>query len=214
MEQINVLIACEETQVECRAWLDAGFNTFSCDLQKCSGNLPERHVMGDVLKILKTPATFNTQNGSLHKVEKWHLIIAHPPCTYLSAASNVFLYPNKQLDPGRYKLGMKAASFFMKFYNNQCHFIAIENPRPFRVFRLPPPTTKVNPFEFGHPWSKRTYYWLKNLPPLMATVICTNYKSWVYSTKGSVKRSKSFPNIAKAMVEQWSPIITKYYETN
>lgn len=215
MEQLNILIACEESQVECHSWLDAGFNAFSCDLQKCSGGLPSRHICGDVLKYMTTPTDFVTQDGSYYNVPEWHLIIAHPPCTYLSAVGNLHLYPDGQLNVPRYKLGVQAAKFFMTFYNHKgCHFMAIENPRPFRIFNLPKPTTKIDPYEFGHKFSKRTYYWLKNLPPLMPTIICTNTKSWVYSTRGSVKRSKSFVNVAKAMVEQWSPIIQAYYGTN
>lgn len=203
----NVLIACEESQVECRAWLDAKTNAFSCDLQPCSGGMPERHVQGDVLRLITTPVTFRTCDGKRHHVSHWHLIIAHPPCTYLTAAASNILYQGKKICLDRFEKGVAAAKFFMKFFDAACPCIAVENPRPNRIFNLPPPTTQLHPYEFGAPWSKRTYLWLKGLPPLMPTIYAPRYKSWVRCTRGGFKRSKSFTEVANAMAAQWKQYI-------
>lgn len=208
MKDFSILIACEESQVECMAWRAAGFEAYSCDLQECSGNHPEWHIVGDVTQLLRGRLDFVTQIGEHIRVKEWRLIIAHPPCTYLTAASNnqMFLAPGKP-NPQRLKLGWEAVRFFMECYNAKAPYVCVENPRPYRIWNLPKPGCRVNPYEFGEPWSKRTYYWMRNLPPLMPTAYCQKYKSWVYSTKGGKKRSKSFKGIAKAMVEQWADII-------
>lgn len=203
----NVLIACEESQVECRAWLLAKTNAFSCDIQPCSGGMPERHVQGDALRLIAPPVTFRTCDGKKHHVKKWDLIIAHPPCTYLTAAAGAFTYKGGVLDSDRYQKGVEAREFFMRFWEADCEHIAIENPRPFRVWGLPKPTTQLHPYEFGAPWSKRTYLWLKGLPPLMPTIYAPRFKSWVYSTRGSFKRSKSFTEVAMAMAAQWKEFL-------
>lgn len=210
MNKFAILIACEESQCECLAWRNAGFEAYSCDLQECCGNHPEWHIVGDVTPLLHGQLDFVTQVGVHVQVKEWRLIIAHPPCTYLTASSNnqMFFAPGV-INPNREKLGRDAASFFMECYNARAPFVCVENPRPFRMWQLPKPDCRVNPYEFGEPWSKRTYYWLRNLPPLLATAICPEFKSWVHCTRGGKKRSKSFPGIANAMVEQWRDIITE-----
>ena len=84
---MNVLIACEESQEVCKAFREKGHIAFSCDIQECSGGHPEWHILGDVREVLETPCVFNTSDGYIFWVEKWDLIIAHPPCTYLSNAA-------------------------------------------------------------------------------------------------------------------------------
>jgi hypothetical protein len=104
-------------------------------------------------------------DGATHKVDKWDLIVAHPPCTYLSNAGACRLYPSKgQLDQERYELGLEAKEFFMKLYNANCEHIAVENPIPSKVFDMPPYTQIIQPYEYGHPFSKKTCLWLKGLP--------------------------------------------------
>lgn len=199
---INILIACEESQVECMAFRERGFNAYSCDLQECSGGHPGWHIVGDVRSLFQTPCAFVTQQGTMRSVDKWHLIIAHPPCTYLSKVSASNSIGGIMNDPDRLRLGYRARRFFYECLNAPAPFVAIENPVPLRVFDLPRPTTRVDPFEFGEPWSKCTCLWLRNLPPLFPTIYASRWRSWVYSTRGGKKRSKSFRGIAAAMADQ------------
>lgn len=204
---INVLIACEESQVECSAFLGAGCNAYSCDLQECSGCFPSRHIIGDV-RSLFVPGSFAiTQDGFPFCVPEWDLIIAHPPCTYLSKAAGNILFKDHKIDEDRYKLGLDAARFFMEMYNAPAKYVAVENPIPFKIFNLPPPDCAINPSDFGAPWLKKTLYWLRNLPPLMSEKLHPTPRSFVFSTRGGKRRSKSFPEVAAAMVHQWLPII-------
>lgn len=208
MKDFSILIACEESQTECVAWRTAGFDAYSCDIQKCSGNHPEWHICNDVTPYLQGEKHFITQLGERKHVKEWRLIIAHPPCTYLTAASNVHMYnaPGK-INPERYKQGLQAASFFRKCLSAKAEFVCVENPRPFRMWHFPKPSFVAQPYQFGEPWSKRTYYWLKNLPPLIPTCYCVNVKSFTNSRRGGKARSKSFQGIAQAMVKQWADII-------
>lgn len=204
---INVLIACEESQSECTEFLNAGCNAWSCDLQECSGHYPNRHIVGDVRELFIDGSIVTTQTGRQFVVPKWDLIIAHPPCTYLSKAAGNLLYAGHSLNEARYKLGLQAADFFREMLNAPAIYVAVENPVPFRIFKLPPPSCAINPSDFGSPWLKKTLYWLKNLPPLMATYTHPRPKSYVKNTSGGKKRSKSFDCVSRAMVEQWLPII-------
>lgn len=225
MNTLNVLVACEESQRVCLAFLKLGHNAFSCDIQEPSGNRPDRHIKGDVLPLLEREREFTTMDGITHTVDKWDLIVAHPPCTYLSNAGACRLYPRKgQLNQERYKLGLEAKEFFMKFYNADCEHIAVENPIPSKVFDMPPYTQIIQPYEYGHPFSKKTCLWLKGLPKLKPTNVLTEYKPYVSCgtshnkgnkdkagvsrAGGAAKvRSKTFEGIAKAMAEQWSKYI-------
>ena len=118
---MNILIACEESQRVCIAFRDKGHNAFSCDILSCSGGHPEWHICGDVLPLLNGNCVFRTMDGVKHRIDgKWDLVIAHPPCTYLSNAGARFLYPKGVLNEDRLKLGLAAKDFFMAFYNADC----------------------------------------------------------------------------------------------
>ncbi len=179
-----VLCACEESQRVCTAFRAKGHNAFSCDLQEPSGGHPEWHIKCNVLEVLNPEShwgwisedesvwcgiEFTTMDGAYHRIEGcWDLIIAFPPCTYLSNAGACRLYPRAgELDQDRYEKGMQAKEFFMKFWNAKCDKICIENPMPSKIFGLPEKTQVIQPYEFGHPYTKKTYLWLKGLPPLM-----------------------------------------------
>ena len=156
-----------------------------------------------------------------HCVPRWDLIIAHPPCTYLSNAGACRLYPKAgKLNRERYELGMQARDFFLKFYNADCERICIENPIPSSIFNLPPHTQIIEPYMFGEPYSKATCLWLKGLPELKATNLLRKYKPYVScgtsANKGNPEksgvsraggaalvRSKTFAGIAEAFAEQW-----------
>ena len=161
---MNVLIACEESQTVCKAFRALGHRAFSADLQECSGGHPEWHVMGDCLPLLNGRCKFTTQDGREHEQPtRWDLLIAHPPCTYMSKAGARWMYPKAgQLSQERLKLALEAKAFFFKMYDADCEYIAIENPRPLAIVELPKPSTIVQPYEFGEPFSKATYLWLKN----------------------------------------------------
>lgn len=211
---MRVLVACEESQEVCKAFRAKGHEAYSADLQDCSGGHPEWHYKGDVLAILNGNCEFTTMGGVQVTINKeWDLIIAHPPCTYISNAGVRFLYPGGTgvLNEERLRKGIEATHFFLKFMYAHCNRIAIENPIPSTVYCLPKYDQIIQPWMFGHPYQKKTCLWLKGLPPLMATEICEERQSskipgnWFnHGGKERQKnRSKTFPGIAKAMAEQW-----------
>lgn len=185
---LPILIACECSQIETMAWRAYGYEAYSCDVQPCHGPHPEWHIQGDALTLL--------QPG------RWGLIIAHPPCTYLSAVGAPYMYK-----PGREKLRDDAARFFMHFFEFQDCPMAIENPRPLHAANLPPYNQVIDPRDFGSEWSKRTCLWLYDLPPLLPTHARCPAKSYVYHTRGSKLRSMGFPELALAYVTQWSAYV-------
>lgn len=202
-----VLIACEESQVECTEFRKLGVDAYSCDIQRPSGKHPEWHIQGDVTPFLKGRRVFYTNDGKLHRVLKWDLIIAHPPCTYLSKAGATSMFKGKQLNEHRYAYLVVARDFFMQCLSADAKYICVENPTPLKIAELPPHSQVVQPYEYGHPYTKRTCLWLKNLPTLMPEVFSTSRKSWVYLGGSQKHRSRSFKGIAAAMAKQWTPII-------
>lgn len=212
---MKVLVACEESQTVCKAFRKRGHEAYSCDIIECSGAHPEWHIMQDVIPILNGNCEFKTVDGIKHKIYgKWDLIIAHPPCTYLSNAGARFLYPKGVLNEDRLNLGLAAKEFFMQLYNADCDKICIENPIPSRVFGLPKYSQTVQPYEYGHPFKKKTCFWLKNLPLLQPTDIVDVRESTKIAgnwfNKGGKdrqkNRAKTFEGIAEAMAEQWGVI--------
>ena len=216
MRDINILVACEESQRVCEAFRKRGGKAYSCDIIECSGGHPEWHIKQDVLPLLNGNCEFITMDGISHKiVGKWDLIIAHPPCTYLSNAGARFLYPKGVLNEERLAKGMIAKDFFMHFYNADCDRIAIENPIPSKVYGLPPYKQTIQPWMFGHPVQKKTCLWLNGLPELQPTNVVEERQStkipgnWFNSggKERQKNRAKTFPGIAKAMAEQWMPLL-------
>ncbi len=211
LSQIRVLVACEESQVVCKAFRAKGFDAWSCDLMECSGGHPEWHIQADAVETLLG--------------QRWDLLIAHPPCTYMSKAGARWMYPKAgQLSQERFAKAMEAKAFFMKFYEADVPHIAVENPLPLKVVGLPPPTQTVQPYEYGEPYSKRTLLWLKNLPPLKPTKVLDDYVPWLPSNTGGFARgeggsrgiahdartaSRTFKGIAEAMAEQWGDYIAR-----
>lgn len=210
---MKVLIACEESQEVCKAFRALGHEAYSCDIQDCSGGHPEWHIKGDVLPLLNGNCEFVTCGGGRTMIDKWDLIIAHPPCTYISNAGVRFLYPGGKgvLNEERLRKGIEATHFFYRFLCANCERIAIENPIPSTVYCLPKYTQIIQPWMFGHPVQKKTCLWLKGLPPLVPTEITEERQSskipgnW-FNKGGKDRqknRAKTFPGIAKAMAEQW-----------
>lgn len=207
------------------AFRERGHRAFSCDIQPCSGGHPEWHIQADVLPLLNGDCSFRTADGSTHTQDgRWDLIIAHPPCTYLSNAGACRLYPHKgELDKDRYINGLKGKEFFMAFWYYGyygCGSIVIENPIPSSIYELPEPTNRIQPYEFGEPFSKKTYLWEFGVPHLTPTEYVDDHRPYVSCgtsrNKGNAEkagvsrsggaqrvRSHTFPGIAKAMAEQW-----------
>ena len=205
--EINVLIACEESQAECEAFRERGFNAFSCDLQLCRyGGHIEWHIPGDVTPYLCGKTTFRTQDGKNHRLKEWHLIIAHPPCTYLCKVGSVHMKIFGVVNVERKARMKKARSFFFKCLDAKADFVAVENPLPMSAAELPPPDCFIQPFWFGVPYSKKTLYWLRNLPPIMADCEVAEYKQFVRSSRGKY-RSRTFPEVAAALAKQWGDYV-------
>lgn len=228
---MKVLVACEESQAVCKAFREKGHEAYSCDIIERSGGHPEWHIQGDVLKVLNPSNQtisgddwygfkFRTQDGNLHCIDgEWDLIIAHPPCTYMSKAGGRWMFPKAgQVSQERLALAMEAKKFFFEILNADCEKICVENPRPLKIVGLPVPSQVVQPYQFEHPYSKATCLWLKGLELLKPTKILTEYKPFLPSNTGAFSRggggsrgvahdaktaSKTFPGIAKAMAEQW-----------
>lgn len=201
---MKILVACEESQAVCKEFRKLGHDAYSCDIEPCSGGYPEWHLQQDVVPLL---------------TQKWDMIIAFPPCTFLTNAGARHLYKGGILNQERYEKGIAARELFMKIWNAPCEMIVIENPTPSRVFELPEKSQVIQPWQFGHPYTKRTQLWIKGLPLLQPTEIVVPERTWCpsgsYSHKHNDKhrgvftkdraknRSKTFPGIAKAMAEQW-----------
>lgn len=207
--QINVLIACEESQAECIAFRALGFNAYSCDIQKARYN-PKHHIMGDVTPYLDGRAWFKTQDGHRHRLSKWHLIVAHPPCTYLCKVSSVQLWKNGEIDQVRLHQMKLAADFFRRCLQAKADYVAVENPLPMKRAGLPKPSCFIQPSWYGVKYTKKTLYWLRNLPPLLPTLIYPNPKEFVRASRGKY-RSRTFPQVAQAMAEQWGKYILSEY---
>lgn len=229
---MKILVACEESQAVTKELRRLGHEAYSCDIQECSGGHPEWHIQEDVTHIIDGRGTPNlamfvlSQSGDIIEIpEKWDMIIAFPPCTYLSNAGACRLYPKKgQLNVERYKKGLEAKDFFLKFLNADCPRIAVENPVSSSVFQMPKHTQEIQPYQFNddgtHPYTKKTRLWLKGLPPLVSTTPeCKPVGPYVPSGTGrknrekygaakrgedAKNRAKTFLGIARAMAEQWA----------
>lgn len=207
----KVLIACEESQAVTKEMRALGIEAYSCDIEPCSGGHPEWHIQGDVTPVLK---------------QEWDMIIAFPPCTYLTVSGNRWFnierYGEKAIK--RYRDRKKAVDFFMMFANAECEKIAIENPVGVMSSEWRKPDQIINPFQFGDTFEKKICLWLKGLPILDPADIVeppqrTEFKSgktmpswyaeaWSLPKAERAKlRSKTFPGIAKAMAKQWGMLI-------
>ena len=219
---MNVLVACEESQAVCKAFREKGHESYSCDIEPCSGGHPEWHIMQDVIPLLNGRCRFTTVDGTERYIDgRWDLIIAHPPCTDL-AVSGARHFARKQADGTQ----QKSIAFFMEFVKADCEKVAIENPICIMSTHYRKPDQIIQPYQFGHHARKSTCLWLKGLPNLIPTnivdpgeidkngfsrgasldyAIDENGKILAWNDPRTAKlRSKTFPGIAKAMAEQWA----------
>jgi hypothetical protein len=201
---MKVLVACEYSGVVREAFRERGFDAWSCDLPPT--DIPSKfHLQGDVLEVLD---------------HHWDLMVAHPPCTYLTVTGNRWFKPEyKDRFPNREQQREGGVGFFMELANADIKHIAVENPVGVMSTRWRKPDQIIQPYQFGHVEAKKTCLWLKNLPKLTPTKIVepeyTTFKSgkrmatWYTEAVKLPKeqrehlRSKTFQGIANAMAEQW-----------
>jgi hypothetical protein len=204
MRKLKVLLACEESQRVCIEFRKMGHYAYSCDLLPCSGGHPEWHLQEDVRNFLNN---------------RWDMIIAFPPCTYLCSSG---LHWNKRI-PGRQELTDDALEFVRQILFAPVHYIALENPVGCISTQIRPADQYIQPYQFGEDASKKTGLWLKNLPLLKPTSyypprIVKGKKLWSNQTDSgqnrlgpsetrAIERSKTYVGIAKAMANQWGNII-------
>lgn len=217
---MKILVACEESQAVCKAFREKGHEAYSCDIMDCSGGHPEWHIKADVLGLLNGFCMFETMDEKLHEIHKWDMIIAFPPCTYLTNTGNPYLNIEKWGEKAiqRYKFREEAFEFFMYFANADCDKIVIENPIGYVNTHWRKPNQIIQPWQFGHPFTKATCLWLKgvsNLKPLITEKPTEKLKSYAWDNlhdengkilawnSDEIKklRSKTFPGVAKAMAE-------------
>lgn len=218
---MKILVACEESQAVCTEFRNKGHEAYSCDLLEPSGNHPEWHIHGDCLVPMET-GEFTTMDGTEHKVDKWDMIIAFPPCTYLTVTGNRWFNVEKYGDKAIQRIADRedAAKFFMEFANANCDKVAIENPIGVMSTRWRKPDQIIQPWMFGDEAEKKTCLWLKGLPKLKETDVVSPPERVKYDSGRTMPkwyadawhlpkeerarlRSKTFPGVAKAMAEQW-----------
>lgn len=229
---MQVLIACEESQRVCTEFRKLGHEAYSADIQEPSGNHPEWHILGDVVKILNG-GEFQTMDGVKHSVGKWDCIIAFPPCTYLTMVAtrhHSLKFTLLEKINRRTMNRIDGMEFFMKFVNADCKHIAIENPVGIMNTAYRSPDQVINPYQFAESVTdtenyvtKATCLWLKGLPALRGNNLpkpdngalfgyhpTGKSKNWEETRTGnrSKERSKTFPGIAHAMAAQWSDYLT------
>lgn len=227
---MKILVACEESQAVTKELRALGHEAYSCDIEPCSGGHPEWHINSDVLIVLNpwndgelTAISFCTMDDMVHIVEKWDMIIAFPPCTYLTNTGNAWFNVEKYGEKAiqRYRNRDNAINFFLQFAYADCDKIAIENPIGCMSTVYRKPNQIIHPYMFGDAERKATCLWLKGLPELVPTDIVEpliiEYKNgkgtdspWHMNTMSlppkerAKMRSKTFPGIARAMATQWT----------
>lgn len=224
---MRILVACEESQAVTKEMRRLGHEAYSCDIVEPSGGHPEWHIQGDALEAIKG-GVVETMDGAAHYVGKWGLVIAHPPCTYLSnVATRSFSLRCTAAEKvtARWAERAKAAIFFMRFLTAYTNRLAIENPVGFMNTAYRKPDQIISPYMFAESEddaenyvSKATCLWLFNLPKLVGNNLpkpdnaklfgilpSGKARTWEDTFSRDAKvRSKTFPGIAKAMAEQWA----------
>lgn len=188
---MKILVACEESQVVTKAFRAKGHLAYSCDIKDCTGGHPEWHLKGDVLRFLD---------------DGWDMMIGHPPCTYLSKIGAANFYSNGRRVEERFKRQEEARHFFLKLWNANIPRICLENPVAMKTANLPPFSQVIYPELFGARFTKRTLLWLKGLPPLLPRFTGSelDLRSLCSVKRSPAERSKTFPEIAEEMANQWN----------
>jgi hypothetical protein len=195
----RVLVACEFSGVVRDAFIRAGHDAVSVDMLPSESTFGP-HIQGDAIAALL--------------LRRWDLVIAHPPCTYLANSGVRWLYGGKGTtpDPKRWAAMQEAAAFFEAFLQTgMADRVAVENPVMHRHAGIRKPDQFVQPWQFGHGETKATGLWLRNLPPLVPTEVVEGREQRVHRMPPGPdrwrERSRTFPGIAKAMADQWGPLL-------
>lgn len=177
VKPMKILVACEESQAVCKELRKLGHEAYSADIQTCSGNHPEWHILGDVIPLINGDCKFTTMDGVQREiVGEWDMLIAFPPCTYLTSAGTRH-YSLKMNSPekveARIKERNKAVEFFMKFWNAKCKCVVIENPVGYMNTHFMKPTQIIHPYYFAENEKdtenyvqKRTCLWIRGKSPI------------------------------------------------
>lgn len=212
----RIIVGCEVSQVICMAFLEIGWDAYSCDLKPCEGPRPDRHFQEDIFEVIKR--------------ERFDMAIFHPPCPYLSVTANKWLKDQPARKSGalvgeaRRQAREEAVEFFMKLVNAPIERIAVENPVGVMSTLYRKPDQIIQPYMFGHPEPKKTCLWLKNLPLLKPTnMVEPDYHTtksgkrlprwYAYADKSKGQahraaiRAQTFPGVAQAMVDQWAKVL-------
>lgn len=197
---MKVLIACEESQTVCKAFRDKGHEAYSCDIIEPSGGHPEWHIKGDVLPLLNGECTFRTLDAHIHTITgQWDMIIAFPPCTYLSNVAtrqySLKCCPAEKVI-ARWEERARAAVFFMRFALANCNKVAIENPVGFMNTAYRKADQIIHPYYFAESEAdtenyhkKRTCLWLRGLPTLTRKTVLPE-PAPMYICKGKKSNGK------------------------
>ena len=214
---MKVLVACEESQIVTKEFRALGVEAYSCDILPCSGGHPEWHIQGDAIK--------EAYSG------RYHLMVAHPPCTYLAVSGARWMY-NKDgsVNQDRFEKQKEALFFVKQLLDAPIKHIAVENPVSVISSQIRKPDDIIQPYMFGDKATKTTCLWLKNLPKLQATNVVEkgDFFEWVDKNgkkkrqaqwdmnalskakspeERRILRSKTFPGIAKAIASQYTNYI-------
>lgn len=182
---MNILVGCEESQTVTKEFRKLGYTAYSCDMKPCTGGHPEWHYQEDILEVIKA--------------EHWDMLIAFPPCTHLSKAGSIWW--KQKFEDGRQ---LDAIHFVKQIWASGIHKTVIENPVGILSNTWMRPHQVINPYEYGHPYTKPTCLWIRGLPKLKPTKRVIPGKSWTNEHRSPTMRSKTFEGIAKAMATQWT----------
>lgn len=207
--KMRVLIACEFSGVVRDAFQALGHDAWSCDLLPTETSGEGKHFQCDARKVLD----ISPEDGL-----PWDLLIAHPPCTYLSNSGVRWLSDGKTLNAERHREMQAACDLFAAFYHANIPHVCIENPIMHKyardylqsVWKVPPFTQSIQPWQFGHGEVKRTCLWLRGLPDLKPTQIVAGRSARVHRASPGPdrwkERSRTLAGIAQAMAEQWTTL--------
>lgn len=222
---MRILVACECSQKVAKAFRDKGHEAYSCDIEPAYGGAPELHICDDVLPLLPGDCGFFTEDGTYHFIDgRWDMIIAFPPCTYLTNAGNRHFSPkwnSPEQIAAREALRDEAAEFFLAFAMAPCERIVIENPVGYMNSHYRKPDQIIQPYWFGDEAEKATCLWLYGVSSLAPTNVLPRPAAHHYRVDGKAvrfveavpgtggqkerarKRSETFSGVAAAMAEQW-----------
>lgn len=214
---MKVLVACEESQAVCKAFRARGHEAYSCDLMEPSGGHPEWHILGDCLQAIMG-GQIATMDGLSHEIARWDMIIAFVPCTKTSNAGARHLYKGGRLNLNRYYEGLCGKALFLAVWAADCEKVVIENPTPSKIFDYPTPTQAIQPWQFGHPFTKKTLLWERGVPPYTQQMLSSRLQHGVRAavtvTNMGLNTRECLPQTAQKCEPKRSPVWQKPCPSN